>query len=90
MTDWSKISDIDMATATRIAKRAIELGVELDYVDICMAIEKCHISNPLDLYGLLEANASDLIHDVTGIYRHLNWGTDELEDCFIPKYSKKQ
>jgi hypothetical protein len=56
-----------------------------------MDIEACHCNgNPLDLAALLAAPTTDFMHDVFGIMANINRETGTLENCFSPRYSKKQ
>lgn len=91
----------DLFTATaeereiikRIAKRAIALyhkygDTDADEQVIQMDIEACHCNGcPLRLADLEQADAFNLMHDVTGINAHLNHDTGKLERCFLPRFS---
>lgn len=62
-----------------------------DYPDskttLIIDIEKCHDDNyPLDLEGLLKADAWNFLHDILGIRRHMNRETGKIENCFVPRY----
>lgn len=78
----------------RIADRALR-GVAMrtgrdDRMTLIMDISAVHANGcPLDLDGLAEADDFNFAHDVTGIQRHINRRTGELEDCFLPRYSKR-
>ena len=69
-----------------VARAVSELGFSRTaaFVDIT----SCHENNPLNLEGLLHADSSDFAHDIYGISAHLNQSTYELEDFFVPRYSK--
>lgn len=59
-------------------------------LEVTMDLTACHLNGcPLDLEGLLSAENDDLIHDVSGIMRHINRKTGRLEDCFVPRYAAK-
>lgn len=76
----------DLFTATpaereiieRIAKRAVALyrkygNTDVDELDIQMDLEACHCSGcPLRLADMEQADAFNLMHDVSGINMHLN------------------
>jgi hypothetical protein len=62
-----------------------------DTLTLMMDLEACHCNGcPLDLRGLLESHNEDLMHDVFGIRRHINRETGQLNDCFLPRYSKER
>lgn len=57
------------------------LGVDMD-------ITVCHLNgNPLELKALTKANDLDLVHDVSGIRRHIDRSSGELTGLFSPRYS---
>lgn len=57
-------------------------------IDLAMDIEACHCNgNPLRLIDLVQAKDHEVIHDVGGIYRHLDRRTGKLRDGFSPRYS---
>ena len=53
-----------------------------------MDISGCHLSNPLDLDKLLDADDFNFMHDVLGIMKHIDRKTGELRDFFLPRFSK--
>lgn len=55
-------------------------------MDMCA----CEYTNPIDWDRLSAADDFDLLHDVLGIRRHMNRRTGQLEDCFVPRFSKPQ
>jgi len=82
----------EILTVHKIAKRFCEMsasvGRSVDLTDVSMDLMACHFKNPLDIEGLLNSRDSDFIHDLCGIRNHLNRKTGNLEDCFVPRYSK--
>lgn len=56
------------------------------------AVENVHqYICPLDLDRMLEwPRAFDIVHDVAGISRHLNWDDMKLGDHFVPRFAKPQ
>lgn len=42
---------------------------------------------PLKLEALLAADAFNFTHDITGIRRHINRTTGQLENCFLPRFA---
>lgn len=78
-----------------IARRAralyLEYKVDRPALDIDMDICATHCNgNPLRLADLLAADDFNLLHDVSKIARHLNRETGKLEDCFVPRFSKRE
>jgi len=64
-------------------KDAIE-GIEMD-------ITACHLNgNPLRLDDMLEADNFNLMHDVSGIGRHIDRNTGKLLGGFSPRFSLKE
>ena len=79
----------------KIAKRASEIcakhGVAFDILDTQMDLAATHANGcPLDLARLLEADDFNLMHDVGGIYRHLNRDTGKLENHFLPRFALRE
>lgn len=79
----------------RIVKRAValfaEYDVTLDSTSLMMDITATHANGcPLRLAELLEAEEIDFAHDISGITRHIDRTTGELQDCFLPRYSQPQ
>jgi len=85
-------SEIDRTTIRAIARRArdllLSLGVDRDAIDIDMDLVATHCNgNPLRLADLRAADDFNLMHDISGIARHLNRETGKLENCFLPRFS---
>jgi len=93
---WSKASLEDCKIASKIAKRALmeltslKITTSKDFLQSTqMDIVATHISGCcIRLEELLTAKRGDFLHDVTGIARHLNRQTGELENCFLPRLSR--
>ena len=84
----------DYQTISKIAKRAVEIaktqGVQYDFLTASMDIEAVHSNiTPLRLNDLLKADNFNFTHDVFGIANHLNRETIELENCFVPRFTKR-
>lgn len=59
-----------------------------DRLTTAMDLTACHENGcPLDLAGLLKANQTDFVHDVSGICTHINRKTGMLEGLFSPRFS---
>lgn len=85
----------DARLITKIAERAMiiaeatgDLWVKgQTATDFRMDLTAVHANGcPLRLDGLLAAPEYDFVHDISGIRRHLNRDTGQLEDCFLPRY----
>jgi hypothetical protein len=83
----------DVALINKIAKRACDVyakhGDQRPLLDIQMDLSACHVTNPLRLADLLAADDFNLMHDVDGIYRHLDRETGKLNNHFLPRFTKK-
>jgi hypothetical protein len=76
------------AIARRTRDLLLTLGVDRPALDIDMDIVATHCNgNPLRLADLLAADDFNLMHDVSGIARHLNRENGKLENCFLPRFS---
>ncbi len=73
---------------SQIAQRAKQLLNVDDDVAICieMDITATHLNScELRLKEFLQADSFNFLHDVTGIHKHLNRETGQLEHCFLPR-----
>lgn len=80
---------------SKIASRAVSLalsaGIDYEFMDAEMDITAAHANgNPLRLDDLLSADEFNFSHDVFGIRRHINRETGKLENCFVPRFSKRE
>ena len=87
----ARIKKEDLQTMSRIANRAIKLGINLhvDKLSLVMDIESADDISPLRLDELLHANDGDFIHDIGGIQQNLNRKTKEMDNCFVPRYARQ-
>jgi len=85
------VTKADRELIHRIAERAWKLGVgteEHGKVGLIMDVTACHANGcPLALDRLLAANGLNFLHDVAGIYRHMDRTTGQLTDCFVPRFA---
>ncbi len=65
-------------------------GLYKTKLDMIMDIETAHKNCPLDLQKLLDADEANFYHDVMGIFKNLNRQTKKLENCFVPRFAKKE
>lgn len=81
-------------TIAKIAARACTLaaahGVKYEHIDAMMDVEAAHAVCALDLDALLAADDGNFRHDVFGIRRHLNRQTKQIEDCFLPRFARRE
>lgn len=71
--------------AMRLAK---EGSLTAGPTELTLEIATCHtFVCPLRLKGLAEAAEDDFLHDVRGIYRHLNSEFRFLGSGFVPRYA---
>lgn len=72
-----------------VANRANDIfGV--DRLTIIMDITYCINGGcDLDLKGLVNADEMNFCHDIVGIHNNLNRNTKKLENCFVPRFTKK-
>ena len=82
----------DFELVTKVADRTLALlPGGPSKLDLLITLDACHTGPcPLDLERLAEAPNFDLLHDVLGIYRHLDRTTRELGGCFIPRFARKE
>lgn len=73
----------------KVIQRANSLfSSPVDALSLEMDLAATHAYIPLDLQQLLDADDFNFIHDVLGIMRHINRRTGELEDHFMPRFSR--
>lgn len=58
-------------------------------MDLCAA-DGVNGNAPIDWDRLLAADDFNFMHDVSGICRHINRDTGELENCFVPRFTKRE
>ena len=92
-----KISAEDAKLILLIAERAVVVAdrsassLTLNALDMAMDLTAAHLNGtPLDLDGLAEAPHSELMHDVLGICKHLDWHTGRLDQSFVPLFEGVQ
>lgn len=94
MVEFAKLTVEELALALSVAIRAQELfqrvGVERERGEIVMDLALTHNACPIDFERLAEFSDGDFAHDISGISRHLNRITGELEDCFVPRCALRQ
>ncbi len=86
------ISSRDATTIRKIARRArliyLDNGTDRETLDISMDLIATHANGcPLRLDDMLAADDFNLMHDISGISRHLDRETGALMDHFRPRYS---
>lgn len=91
----SKPTKEEFVTIRKIAARAIEMAIGSsfqgrDKLDWIMDVAAAHEEFPLRLDELLSANDGNFAHDVFGVARHLNRETCKLENCFVPRFTRRE
>jgi hypothetical protein len=88
MIHWKKINKKDLVTIRRIVKRANKDIDDYDNCSLEMDICATHLSCPLKLEELLEADLFNFGHDILGIVNNINRQTGKLENCFFPRFAR--
>lgn len=71
-----------------IADRVIGIVKGADQLTVALELMECHNKVcPLKLEALAEADDFNLMHDVSGIFRHMDSKAGKLNDCFLPRYA---
>lgn len=78
-----------------IVARAIRINPTLmkmtSRLELRMDITACHCNDsPLDLDKILIADDFNLMHDVIGIFNHMDRKTGKLTDHFLPRMRKQK
>jgi len=92
MRKWTE-DKAELELESEIAKRAVIMAkqsrVAYDQMTAVMDIDACHNNGcPLKLRELLDADNFNFAHDVFGIRNNINRKTGQLENCFLPRYSR--
>ena len=88
------VSRDEAKVISAIAARAVSMAAahgapKYAFMDAEMDITAVHANGrPLRLQDLALADDFNYAHDVFGIRRHLNRETGELENCFLPRFSR--
>lgn len=87
------VSKEEQKTIMAIVKRYCDVvgdALELRPISMMLDLKACHSNGcPLDLEAMLAApRDSDIVHDISGIERHLNRETGKLEGGFTPRYAR--
>jgi hypothetical protein len=87
-------TDEERDAALRIAQRGADLvkattGRKVDILSMQMDLIATHANgNPLDFAKLEAFDDFNLLHDLGGIYQHLDRSTGKLRDFFSPRSSR--
>jgi len=78
----------DYEIIAKIADRAERLFHVVNRQNLMMDLDAAHSNgSPLDFRRLLEFPDFDFMHDISGISKHINRKSGELENCFSPRCS---
>ena len=65
------------------------LGRETDQLSLIMDIECVDKTHDLDLDAMLaDLDSVSVVHDVVGIFNHLDRETKQLTDCWSPRFGR--
>ena len=91
---FANFDEGEQRTVCKIVDRAYELlrgtAMHCTRLDLRMDLSAVHARCPLRLGDLLEADAADFAHDITGIVRHLDRKSGKLGGCFLPRFSANE
>ncbi len=75
----------------KIINRAIELEFDnVNYQDSSMDLSAVHSNDvKIDFEKLLSADDFNFIHDFEGIRQNINRNTGKLNNCFLPRFTKR-
>lgn len=86
-----EISQEDRELIWAIARKIREEMPSINTITVMMDLTACHAKGcALDLERMLDAEVSELWHDIHGINRHLDRETGHLMGCFLPRFQKKE
>lgn len=89
--EFARFTPDELDHVARIVRRWQDLFLRPPAAyEIHMDLAAVHAHTPLDLPGLAEASPLDFSHDLSGIVRHLNRETGELEDSFLPRFALRE
>lgn len=88
---WNAVSEEDVKLISKIVKRAVKMMpmFKRHRLDLTMDLTAAHLSCPLRLQDLLDADNFNFAHDVAGINQHLSRETGMLSDQFLPRFARK-
>jgi hypothetical protein len=85
--EYALMSDI----ADRASKAGLIMPAKKNYSrqDFLMDLDAVNSNGcPMNFEKMLAAPDFDFVHDVAGIYRHIDRETGQLTDCFIPRCAR--
>lgn len=90
----SKVSDEEMELLLTITQRSYDACRHTDidwiFVEMLLDLINCHAEAcALDLEAMTTWPIHDVIHDLIGIRNHLNRETKKLENCFVPRFARR-
>jgi len=83
------ISRQELAVIDAIVHRALVHFPDREERDVKMDMLAVHLSTPLRLNDLLDADDFNFLHDVVGIERHLDRQHLHLRDGFRPRFAQR-
>lgn len=81
----------EILTIAKIADRAENMGISpTSRITLMMDLRNTNDLHPLELDRMLVAKDGDFAHDVIGIQNNFNRETCEMDNFFLPRFSKKE
>jgi len=87
MSILNKLAPGEVDAIAAIAKRARNLFDNIDAITIMILVTEVHRRMPLRLQDLAEADDFNFSHDVAGIAQHWDRISEEMQDCFRPRFT---
>lgn len=91
--DFSRNTKRAVEAAKRYERMTVPLPTGYERINLIMELTAADGVNgnaPLDWDRLLTADDFNFMHDLSGICRHINRDTGELENCFVPRFTKRE
>ena len=80
----------NIKSAAQVADRVEGYGLQFDRMSFIMDLLASDGENDnlkIDWPHFIAATQLDFMHDVQGIYNHLNRTTGHLDGCFVPRFA---
>lgn len=85
------MNEIENTFIDQIIDRATDIfGKKINRLSLHMDLIACHKQNyPLDFEKLANTSSFNFSHDIAGIINNMNRTTGKIENCFVPRCTKK-
>ena len=92
MRIYKEMAESDRLIIDKIAKRVNALYAAYGNnttTSVAFALQVCHVTVcPLRLVDMFNGSDSDLVHDIGGIFRHMDAANSKMRDCFQPRFAQ--